>query len=117
MKLRRILPTLLFGLAVAVVVPASAEAGHHHSRSCGHSNYNSRYNYNPRPSYHPSYRSYGSNYYRAPRPAYGVGYYYSAPPVVYYRPVPPYYQPYYAPAYPPYVPVRSGVHVSIGLGW
>lgn len=124
MKLHATLPALFLGLAVALAIPASAEAGHRHSSSCGHNNYrSSRYRssgYDYRPSYGHSYyrpapRSYGygvSTYYSAPPPAFGYGYgyeyqhpYYAVP----YRPYTPYYRPYYAP--------RPRVHVSFGFGW
>jgi hypothetical protein len=114
MKLQRVFPVLLFGLALALVSPVAAEAGHRHTRSCGHS-YGSSY----RQPYRPGYRSSPGYYYRTPRPAYGPSYYYGAPlrPAYVYGPAPGYYRPYYRPVYRPFVPVRPGLHVSIGLGW
>jgi len=117
-SIRKISVALALTLGMAAALPAAAEAGHRHSRSCGHrsgyygSGYGSGYygsGYYDNYSYgYPSYRSYEYRY--RPRP-----YYYS-----YYDPYPRYY---YAPrrSYG-YVHYHSGrrcsrPHVSISFGF
>jgi hypothetical protein len=107
--------TLALVLAVGLAVPA--EAGHRHSRYCGH-----RYSY----SYGYDRYSYGYDRYRYP--VYDYGYRYSYPysyvpygyyspyrygaPYVLYAPPPPAYGYYYAPYRRHY---RPRVSVTLGL--
>jgi hypothetical protein len=63
---------LAVGMAVGLLAPATAEAGHRHSRHCGHGyGYSRGRYYAPAPYYGYGY---GKGYYRPYYPAYG-GYY------------------------------------------
>jgi len=123
MKIRTLTAIGALGLAAALAMPASAEAGHRHSRSCGHrdSYYgDSRYDdsYRHRDSYHGDSR-YDDSYrhrrpYRYGRYSRGYRSYYSP---YAYAPAPLYGPP---PAYLYYGPRphrRPGLRVFLGFGW
>jgi hypothetical protein len=140
MKIRTLTAMGALGLAAALAMPASAEAGHRHSRSCGHrdsyygdfryddsyrhrdSYYgDSRYDdsYRHRDSYHGDSR-YDDSYrhrrpYRYGRQSRGYRSYYYSPYA--YAPAPLYGPP---PAYLYYGPRphrRPGLRVFLGFGW
>jgi hypothetical protein len=111
MTLRKLTAAVAFTVAAGLALPAAAEAGHRHSRSCSHrssyGNYRGSYSYQaPRYSYDRyGYDRYGYDSYR----------YYD--PYVYsrsydYRPYR-YVRPYRYPA--PIYRYRSRPHVSIHL--
>jgi len=116
MKIRRLAAVGVLGLATALALPLAAEAGHRHSRSCGHSGYYSG-------SYGDSY--YGDSYYGGSYGRGGYGYsdygrrcyrpshshyrrYYSYEPY-YYAPPPVYYAPRYH--------RRPRVQLHLGFGY
>jgi hypothetical protein len=106
MTLRKLTAAAVFTIAAGLALPAAAEAGHRHSRSCGHRYYDSgRYDRHDR--YRPVYRSY-DRYYDS---GYRYGYY-DAYPRTYYRPYR-YSRPYRYPA--PIYRYHSRPRVSIHL--
>lgn len=108
MTLRKLTAAAAFTIAAGLALPAAAEAGHRHSRSCGHRYYDSgRYDSYRYDRYRPVYRSYD--------PYYDSGYrygYYDAYPRTYYRPYR-YSRPYRYPA--PIYRYHSRPRVSIHL--
>jgi hypothetical protein len=93
----------------ALLLPTAAEAGHRHSRSCGHGSYRSDYRYDryDHGRYYGRSRGYAYGYYR-PRPVYR----YYAPPV-YYAPPPAYYYDDYGYGYGPGYGYRRAPAVSL----
>ena len=107
MKIRTLAMVGALGLA-ALALPAAAEAGHRHSRSCEHRNgYYSRYERGYRPYHH------GHGHARGYYGYYGGPYRYAYPPA--YAPAPVYvpYPRYCAPRH------RRGARVDVflGFGW
>ena len=107
MRIRTLAAAAVLSLAVPLALPADAEAGHRHSRSCGHRYYeSSRYDrgyydrgydrgyYDRGYSGYRSrgYRSYGYGY----RPSYRSRYYYAPPPGYYYHRAPRYRRPHFS---------------------
>jgi hypothetical protein len=116
MTLRKLTAAAALVVATGLALPAAAEAGHRHSRSCGHGYaYKHGRAYRPAPGYY-GYGGYGYG-------GYGYGGYGYQRPYGYYRPhgyYGPYRyaQPYGYPIYPPPVPYYrygSRPHVSLHL--
>ena len=104
MKIRTAVMVAALGLA-SFAMPAAAEAGHRHSRSCEHRNgYYSRYDRGHRPYRHDYAYRYGGPYLYAYPPAYA----YAPAPV--YAPYPRYYC-------PPRDHRWARVNVFLGFGW
>jgi hypothetical protein len=130
MKIFRLASVGALALATALALPVAAEAGHRHSRSCGHDSYYGgsyrdgrydRYNNgygrydNGYGRYDESYGRYGydNDYGRRhcrPYRRHGYGHsYYSYEPYGYYAPPPVYYAPRYH--------RRPRVRVHLGFGY
>jgi hypothetical protein len=117
MKIHRLASVGALALATALALPVAAEAGHRHSRSCGHDSYYGgsyrdgrydRYN-NGYGRYNDGYGRYDSG--RRYRPYRHHGYYSrSYDPYVYYAPPPVYY-------YTPRYHRRPRVHLHLGFGY
>lgn len=108
MTLRKLTAAAAFTIAAGLALPAAAEAGHRHSRSCGHRSSYDRYD-----RYDYSYDRYRPVYRSSPRYYSYDPYYYQ--PYGYYRDYRPYryVRPYRYPA--PIYRYRSRPHVSIHL--
>ena len=112
MTLRKLTAAAVFTIAAGLALPAAAEAGHRHSRSCGHRSSYDRHSYDRhsyRGGYRPAYRSVPRYSYDPYRYGYYDAYPYSGS---YYRPYR-YARPYRYPA--PIYRYRSRPHVSIHL--
>jgi hypothetical protein len=102
MKIRTLALVGALGLA-AFALPTAAEAGHRHSRSCGHYTH-----------YDRGYRPYVRGHARGYSGYYGGPYLYGYAPAYVYSPVPvypPYPRYYYAPRR------HARTHVSVALGF